>query len=76
MNDEATVADARNILIERSFDLAFGYRATFISRRPDEPFEVRRSSEQPRIRNRARCEIFLRPTKRLGASSSKMSPMA
>ena len=37
-------------LIERSFDLPLGYRATFVWRRPDEPFEVRLSPEQPRIR--------------------------
>ena len=36
-------------LIERAFELAFGYRATFISRRPDETFEVRWSPDQPRI---------------------------
>jgi hypothetical protein len=37
-------------LIERSFDLPFDYRATFIWRRPDEPFEVRWSPDQPRFR--------------------------
>jgi hypothetical protein len=37
-------------LIERSFDLPFDYRATFIWRGPDEPFEVRWSPDQPRIR--------------------------
>jgi hypothetical protein len=31
-------------------DLPFGYWATFIWRRSDEPFEVRWSPEQPRIR--------------------------
>jgi 8-oxo-dGTP pyrophosphatase MutT (NUDIX family) len=31
-------------------DLPFGYRATFIWRRPNEPFEVRWSPELPRIR--------------------------
>jgi hypothetical protein len=36
--------------IERSFDLPFGYRATFIWRRPDEPFEVRWLPELPSIR--------------------------
>jgi hypothetical protein len=40
---------AFNRLIERSFDLPFGYRATF-RRCPDEPFEVRWSPDQPRIR--------------------------
>ena len=37
-------------LIERALDRAFGYRATFVWRRPDEPFEVRWSPDQPRIR--------------------------
>jgi hypothetical protein len=37
-------------LIERAFDLPFGYRATFIWRRPDEPIEVHWSPDQPRIR--------------------------
>jgi hypothetical protein len=41
---------ACNSVIERSFDLPFGYWATFIWRRSDEPFEVRWSPEQPRIR--------------------------
>jgi hypothetical protein len=50
MSDTASAADGRNSLIERSFDLLFGYRATFIWRRPDEPFEVRWSPDQPRIR--------------------------
>jgi hypothetical protein len=69
MKYTASAADGRNSLIERSFDLPFGYRATFICRRPDEPFEVRWSPDQPRIRNRARGENFLRPTRPLGASS-------
>src|SRR5262245_57325041 len=38
---------AWNGLIECSFDLPFGYRATFVWR-PDEPFEVRWSPDQPR----------------------------
>src|SRR5262245_52173795 len=37
-------------LIQRSFDLPFGYRATFIWRHPDEPFEVRWSPDLPSIR--------------------------
>jgi hypothetical protein len=48
MTDMPT-ADGRNSLIERSFNLPFGYRATFVWRRADEPFEVRWSPEQPRI---------------------------
>ena len=40
---------ACNSLAERSFDLPFEYWATFVWRRPDEPFEVRLSPEQPRI---------------------------
>jgi hypothetical protein len=50
MNDTTSAADGRDTLIERAFDLPFGYRATFIWRRPDEPFEVRWSPYQPRIR--------------------------
>ena len=49
MSDVAPAADG-NSLIERSFDLPFGYRATFIWRSPDEPTEVRWSPDQPRIR--------------------------
>ena len=49
MTDMLT-ADGRNSLIERSFDLPFGHRATFVWRRPDEPFEVRWWPDQPRIR--------------------------
>jgi hypothetical protein len=37
-------------LIERSFDLPFGYRATFIWRRADEPMEVHWSPDRPHIR--------------------------
>jgi hypothetical protein len=40
----------RNSLIERGFDLPFGYRATFILRRPYGPLEVSWSPDQPRIR--------------------------
>jgi len=36
--------------IKRSFDLPFGYRATFIWGGGDEPIEVRWSPDQPRIR--------------------------
>lgn len=50
MNDIASAADGRSSVIERAFDLPFGYRATFIWRRPDEPTEVRWSPDQPRIR--------------------------
>jgi hypothetical protein len=50
MNDTASAAGGRNTLIERAFDLPFGYEATFIWRGPNEPFEVRWSPEQPRIR--------------------------
>ena len=39
-----------NSLIERSFDLPFGHRATFIWRCPYGPLEVRWSPDQPRIR--------------------------
>jgi hypothetical protein len=49
MKDTASAVDGRNTVIERSFDLPFGYRATFIWRRPDEPFEVRWSPNRPRI---------------------------
>ena len=60
-------------LLERSFDLPFGYRATFIWRRPDEPFEVRWSLTNHAFGSRARSESFLRPTRPQGASSSKSS---
>jgi hypothetical protein len=36
-------------LIERGFDLPFGYHATFMWRGPDEPYEVRWSPDLPRI---------------------------
>jgi len=50
MNDTASAAGGRNSLIERSFDLPFGYRATFIWRHPSEPFEVCWLPDLPRIR--------------------------
>ena len=68
MNDIASVADGRNGLIERAYDLPFGYCATFFWRRPDTGRLCHASA------SRARCENFLRPTKPLGASSLKMSP--
>jgi hypothetical protein len=40
----------RNSLIKRTFDLPFGYRVTFILRRPYGPLEVSWSPDQPRIR--------------------------
>jgi hypothetical protein len=46
-------------LIERSFDLPFGYRATFVWGRPEEPFEVRWSPYQPRIRKPRPYRKFL-----------------
>ena len=49
MSDIASAADGDS-LIERAFDLPFGYRATFIWRRPDGPLEVCWSPDQPRIR--------------------------
>jgi hypothetical protein len=49
MNDIVSAAEGRNSLIERAFDLPFGYRATFIWRHPDLPFEVRWSPDRPRI---------------------------
>ena len=49
MSDIASAADG-NSLIERAFDLPFGYRATFIWRGPDEPIEVRWLPDQPHIR--------------------------
>ena len=73
MSDVASAADG-NSLIERSFDLPFGYRATFIWRSPDEPIEVRWSPNQPRIRKPRPQRKFLAAYRPLGASSSKMSP--
>jgi hypothetical protein len=49
MSDIASAADG-NSLIERAFDLPFGYRATFIWRRPYGPLEVSWSPDQPCIR--------------------------
>ena len=49
MTDMAT-ADGRNSLIERAFDLPFGYRAIFTWRGPDEPIEDHWSPELPSIR--------------------------
>jgi hypothetical protein len=50
MNDGASAAGGRSSLIDRSFDLPFGYRATFMWRGADEPIEVHWSPDQPRIR--------------------------
>jgi hypothetical protein len=50
MKDITPAVDGRNRLMERGFDLSFGYRATFIWRGCDEPIEVRWSPDQPRIR--------------------------
>jgi hypothetical protein len=58
MNAIASAADGRDSLIERAFDLPFGYRATFIWR-PDEPVEVRWSPDQPRIRKPRAHRKFL-----------------
>jgi hypothetical protein len=70
---DTSAADGRNNLIERAFDLPFGYRATFILRRPDGlEFAGRLTSHASA--SRARSENFLRPTRLLGASSSKRSP--
>ena len=50
MSDIGSAAHGRNSLIERGFDLPFGYRVTFILRRPYGPLEVSWSPDQPRIR--------------------------
>jgi hypothetical protein len=50
MNDIATAANGRDRLIERAFDLPFGYRATFIWSQPDGPIEVHWSPHLPCIR--------------------------
>ena len=50
MDNMVLVADGRNNVIERAFDLPFGYRATFIWRRPYGPLEVCWSPDQPCIR--------------------------
>jgi hypothetical protein len=49
MSDIPSAADG-NSLIERNFDLPFGYRATFIWRRPYGPLEVCWSPDRPCIR--------------------------
>jgi hypothetical protein len=59
MNNIASAADGRNSVIERAFDLPFGYCATFIWRRVDEPFEVHWSPDQPRIRKPRSQRKFL-----------------
>ena len=50
MINVTSAADGRNGLIERAYDLPFGYCATFFWRRPDEPIEVHWSPDLPRIR--------------------------
>ena len=50
MSDIGSAAHGRNSLIERTFDLPFGYRATFILRLPYGPLGVRWSPDHPRIR--------------------------
>jgi hypothetical protein len=59
MKYTASAADGRNSLIERSFDPPFGYCATFIWVRPDQPIEVRWSPDLPRIRNPRQQRTFL-----------------
>src|SRR5262249_15963006 len=49
MNDIVSAADGHNSLIERGFDLPFGYRPTFIWPRPPWPLDVRRAPDHPRI---------------------------
>ena len=58
MSDIASSADG-NSLIERNFDLPFGYRATFIWRRPYGPLEVCWSPDQPCIRKTRPQRKFL-----------------
>jgi hypothetical protein len=58
MSDIASSADG-NSLIERNFDLPFGYRATFIWRRPYGPLEVCWSPDQPCIRETRPQRKFL-----------------
>jgi hypothetical protein len=50
MSDTAPAADGRDNLLERGFDLPFGYRATFTWRCPYGPLEVCWSPDEPRIR--------------------------
>ncbi len=50
MNDTASEVDGRDSVIERAFDLPFGYRAAFIWSRPDGPIEVHWSPHLPCIR--------------------------
>jgi hypothetical protein len=50
MNDMVSAADGRNRVIERAFDLPFGYCATFVWRGRDEPIEVHWSPDMPLIR--------------------------
>ena len=50
MNDTASEVDGRDSVIERAFDLPFGYRAAFIWSRPDGPIEVHWSPHLPSIR--------------------------
>jgi hypothetical protein len=59
MNDIASAADGRYSLIERGFDLPFGYRATLIWRRPYGPLEVCWSPDHPCIRKPRQQRKFL-----------------
>jgi hypothetical protein len=55
----SAAADGRNSVIERAFDLPFGYRATFIWRGRDEPIEVHWSPDLPRIQKQRPQRKFL-----------------